>query len=663
MTIETLDVLFEVFAGFCFLKSHPGEKDELLMASKYDGLARMIIQNVGGKGNIESITHCITRLRFKLKDESKAQTDVLKDLDGVVTVIQSGGQYMVVIGNHVPNVYAAVVSVGHLENLAVKTGDDEDDAPKEKQGLFNAFISVITGVFTPFLGVLCACGILKGFLSLFTAIGVMDAAGGTYNILYSLGDAVFYFLPVLLGYTAAKRFELPEVEGIIIGLAMVHPYVLNDGTYDISNIFHIPVIAPSTGNYTSTVLPVICAVAFAAWFEKKYKKFIPDTIKLFMVPLITCIVTICLTWWIIGPVTSVASSAIGTFFNAVNEFSPILMGLLVGFFWQILVMFGLHWALVPIALMNMTTGGDVILTAMLGTTFAQTGACLGIALKTKDQKLKSVAPPAIISGIAGVTEPAIYGITLPKKAPFFRTCAVAGIAGAILCALGLKDYQMAGMGVFSYTMFIHSETKELTPMMIGIVVSIVCVIAAFVLEMIFYKDTPKNSDKKENVKEILEKVEATVDSIADKTLVSPMKGEVVELKDVKDEAFSSGALGAGLAIIPTEGKLYAPCDGEITTFFPTGHAIGITADNGVEILMHVGMDTVKLEGDGFSPKKAQGDKVKKGELLLEFDIEKIEAAGLEITTPVIVTNTDDYEAVKPVSPRSVTAGEVIIEIC
>lgn len=630
------------------------------MASKYDGLARMIIQNVGGKGNITSITHCVTRLRFKLKDESKAQTDILKDMDGVVTVIQSGGQYMVVIGNHVPDVFAAVVSVGHLENLAVKTGGDEEEGPKEKQNPFNAFISIVTGVFTPFLGVLCACGILKGFLSLFTAIGIMDGAGGTYNILYSLGDAAFYFLPVILGYSAAKRFKLPEMEGIIIGLALVHPYVLNDGTYDISNIFHIPVVAPSTGNYTSTVLPVICAVAFAAWIEKYIKKIMPDTIKLFMVPLVTCFVTLCMTWWVIGPVTSVASSAIGAFFNAVNDFSPILMGLLVGFFWQILVMFGLHWALVPIALMNMTTGGDVILTAMLGTTFAQTGAVLGISMKTKDKKLKSLAPPAIISGIAGVTEPAIYGITLPKKAPFFRTCAVAGVAGAVLCALGLKDYQMAGMGVFSYTMLIHPETKELTPMIIGIVVSIICVIVSFVLEMIFYKDEPKKANKE--TKEVEVKAAADTASKAGEVLASPMKGEVIALSDVKDEAFSTGVLGEGLAIIPSEGKLYAPCDGEISTFFPTGHAIGITSTNGADVLMHVGMDTVKLDGDGFTPKKAEGDVVKKGDLLLEFDIAKIKAAGLEIATPVIVTNPDDFSGIIPTEPKKVSVGDKLIEI-
>lgn len=623
------------------------------MASKYDGLARIIIQNVGGKGNIAGLTHCVTRLRFKLKDESKAQTDILKDTDGIVTVIQNGGQYMVVIGNHVPDVYAAVVSVGHLESIAVKEDDGENDGPKEKMNPFNAFVSIVTGVFTPFLGVLCACGIIKGLLSLFVAIGVLDGAGGTYNILYSLGDAAFYFLPVILGYTAAKRFKLPEMEGLIIGLAMVYPYVVSGSGMDVSNIFGIPVVMPASGDYTTSVIPVICAVAFAAWFEKHYKKYIPDTIKLFAVPLITCFVTICLTFWIIGPITSVVANALGFVFEALNNFSPILMGLVVGFFWQILVMFGLHWALVPIALSNMTLGGDVILAGMFGTTFAQTGACIGIMLKTKDKKLKSICPPAIISGVAGVTEPAIYGITLPKKAPFFRTCAIAGIAGAVLCALGAKDYSMAGMGVFGYTMFITPE-NDMSKMIIAIVVTVICVIAGIVCELIFYKDdTKKSAEAKETKTAVADKSEA---------LVSPLKGDVIALSEVKDEAFSTGALGQGLAIVPSEGKLYAPCDGEITTFFPTGHAIGITTEKGAEILMHVGMDTVKLDGDGFTPKKQQGDKVKKGELLLEFDIEKIKEAGLETTTPVIITNSDDYSDVAVTEPKAVNPGDEIVNL-
>lgn len=624
------------------------------MASKYDGLARIIIQNVGGKDNIDAITHCVTRLRFNLKDESKANTDVLKATDGIVTVVQSGGQYMVVIGNQVADVFDAVVSVGHLQD---KLQSSNEDKPEEKQGLFNTFVSIITGVFSPFLGVFCACGILKGVMTLLATLGVVNGSGGTYNILYGIGDAAFYFLPVILGFTAAKKFKISEMEGLIIGLALVSPYVLNDGTYDISTLFGIPVIAPSTSNYTSTVLPVICAVAFAAWFEHRFKKYIPDTIKLFTVPLITIVVTVSLTFLVIGPITSLVSNALGMIFTVINDFSPILMGLLVGFFWQILVMFGLHWALIPIAISNLTLVnsqglliGEVIFTAMLGTTFAQTGACLGIMLKTKDKKLKELCPPSIISGIAGVTEPAIYGITLPKKAPFLRTCIVSGVAGAILCMLGVRDYQVAGMGVFAYTQYISPDTHNLQPMIIAIIVSILCIVAGFILEMIFYKD-----DVKEEVKTVSD------GSKTSEEIMAPIKGEIVALKDVKDEVFSSGAMGKGIAIEPSEGKVYAPADGVITTFFPTKHAIGLTTNNGAEILIHVGMDTVSMNGEGFTAKKEQGDTVKKGDLLLEFDIDRIKAAGHPVTTPVIVTNSNDYVDIVETEEKEVNCGQLLIQ--
>lgn len=624
------------------------------MASKYDGLARIIIQNVGGKANIESLSHCITRLRFKLKDESRAQTEVLKGTDGVVTVIQSGGQYMVVIGNQVADVYDAVISVGHLEGIATVENDGEDKENKEKGNPFNAFVGIVTSVFTPFLGILCACGILKGFLALFVALGILNGEGGTYNILYSLGDAAFYFLPVILGYTAAKRFKLPEMEGIIIGCAMLYPYVLNGSGYDISNIFGIPVTMPAAGDYSGSVIPVICAVAFAAWFEKKYKKYIPDTLKMFALPLITCIVTICLTFWIIGPVTSLLSSGLSWLFTFIYDVSPILLGLVVGLLWQVLVIFGLHWAVIPIMINNLqTVGFDTSMVGMFGSTFVQTGAVIGIMMKTKDKKLKSLCPPSVISGIAGVTEPAIYGITLPKKAPFIRTCIISGIAGAISCALGIKTYVGAGLGVFGYTACINVNTGDISGMIMAIVISIVCVIAGIVSEMIFYKDEPSK------------KTESTGDAASGKTggvVAAPITGTVKALEEVEDEAFSSGAMGQGLAIIPSEGKVYAPIDGEISTFFPTGHAIGMIGDNGMEVLIHVGMDTVKLEGKGFTPRAAQGAHVKKGDLLLEFDMELIQKEGYCIVTPVIITNTDDYTDVVPADVTDIKHGDDAITV-
>lgn len=621
------------------------------MASKYDGLARIIIQNVGGKDNIISITHCVTRLRFTLKDESKANTDILKETDGIVTVIQSGGQYMVVIGNHVPQVFDAVISVGHLESKSALAGGNDIESTG-KQNPFNAFISIITSVFTPFLGVLCACGILKGVLALLTAIGLMSSVSGTYNFLYSLADAAFYFLPPILGMTAAKKFKLPEMEGLLIGLAMVYPY-LTGGEYDISNLFGIPVSMPPSGNYTSSVIPVILAVAFAAWFENKVvKKIVPDTIKLFGVPLITLFVTFVLTIFIIGPVASAIANVLALFFNTLNAVSPILMGAVVGFFWQILVMFGLHWSLVPIALSNLATSGeDIILVAMLGTTFAQTGAVLGIWLKTKDKKIKSLAPAAFVSGLAGVTEPAIYGLTLPKKAPFFRTCVIAGIAGAVLCTMGVKCYQMAGMGVFAYPAYVNTATNDTRGMIISIVVSLVCVVAGFISELIFYKDDA-----------IAKKDTKTTVSGQGEIIAAPIKGSLKQLGDIEDAAFSSGAMGKGIAIAPAEGKVFAPADGTITAFFATGHAIGLTTDKGAEIIIHVGMDTVKLDGKGFEPKVKQGDKVKKGDLLLEFDIDYITAQGYSVDTPVIITNTTKYDEVIPTEATIAAVGNTLITL-
>ena len=471
------------------------KKENRLMASKYDGLARIIIQNVGGKSNIVSLTHCMTRLRFKLQDESKANTDVLKETDGIVTVIQSGGQYMVVIGQQVADVYDAVCTVGHItpggavDDDGNATGSAE--APKEKQNLFNAFVGIVTSVFTPCLGVLAATGILKGVLALFVAIGVLSNTSGTYNILYSLGDSFFYFMPILLAYTASKKFGLPEMEGMVIGAGLS-----TASGMDISNLFGIPVVMPSSGNYTSSVIPIICSVAFAAWFEKKYKKFIPDSCKLFFVPLITCTVTFALTLWVIGPVASILSDGLGIFFNAVASFSGILLGAVVGALWQVLVMFGLHWALVPLMLNDMATNGcSTFLTGFFGCTFAQCGAVLAIYLKTKNSKTKSLCIPALISGIAGVTEPAIYGLTLPKKKPFIITCIVGAITGAALMAFNVTSYTQAGTGIFGYTAYINTVTNDISGMIASIVISLIAVVLAFVLVYATYSDEPAKAKK------------------------------------------------------------------------------------------------------------------------------------------------------------------------
>ena len=403
---------------------------------------------------------------------------------------------MVVIGNHVPQVYDAVCAVGHITpggavNEDGTAAEGGGDAPKEKFNPVNAFISIVTSIFTPWLGVLAACGIVKGFLALFVAVGILDGAGPTYNILYSLGDCFFYFMPILLAYTASKKFGLPEFEGIIIGAAMLYPYMLGSSTYVHDSLFMLPVTMPSSGDYTSSVIPIICAVAFAAWFEKLYSKYIPDTIKLFALPLITCTVTFCLTLWVIGPIAAGAGDLLGVFFNWLASVNGILLGAVVGGLWQILVMFGLHWAVATLAITDAATAGSTtLLIGMLGTTFAQTGAVAAIWIKTKNKKLKSLCAPAFISAIAGVTEPAIYGITLPKKLPFIITCVVSCITGGIMGAFHTAQFSIGAMGVFSWPTFVDPVSNDASGMVIAIVVSLVATVAGFILTFLTYSDEP-----------------------------------------------------------------------------------------------------------------------------------------------------------------------------
>lgn len=615
------------------------------MASKYDGLARIIIQNVGGKENIISLAHCATRLRFNLKDEAKANTDILKDTDGIVTVIQSGGQYMVVIGNHVPDVYDAVAARGHLETESDSGDDETEPAEKKKQKPLDVFISIVTGVFSPVLGVLSACGILKGVLALFVAIGVLDSTGSTYTFLFSLSDSLFFYFPVILGYTAAKRFGISEFEGLIIGATMVYPNLLRSSALDLSAIFGIPVIMPASGDYSSSVIPVICAIAFAGWFEKRYKKWIPDTIKMFALPLITCLVTVCATFWVIGPAASTASDLLGAAFTAIYQFSPVLMGTVVGGLWQILVMFGLHWAITPMMINNVATlGFDTVMVGMFGASFAQLGAVIAIYLKTKNKRLKALCIPAIVSGVAGVTEPAIYGITLPKKKPFAITCIVGTVTGGILTAVGAKYYIVPGMGVFGYTAFVNVAARDFSGMIWAVIVSAIALVAGIVLVYLTYQEEAAAALQREVM------------------VSAPLTGTVIPLSEVKDEAFSSGALGQGAAIIPEEGKLYAPVDGVIAAFFPTGHAVGIQTADGIEILIHVGMDTVSLNGKGFEKKVNQGDSVKKGDLLLEFDLQAIADAGLSAVTPVLITNPAGRSEIKQTKEKTVKPGDRFLTI-
>ena len=624
--------------------------------SKYENLAKEILGNVGGKENINSLTHCVTRLRFRLKDESKANDEALKNNPGVVTVMKSAGQYQVVIGNHVPLVYADVCELAGISN---GTQQVEEEAP---QGLFNKLIDIISGCFQPILGPLCAAGIIKGLNALLVFIlGSSFSNSGTYMILNAIGDSIFNFLPIILGYTAAKKFNVNVIVGMIIGATLCYPTIQTDtlsaagkaiGTLPFIGSYYTKFIGIPfvSGNYTSTVVPVICIVALAAQIQKIAKKFVPEMLQNFFVPFFVLIISLPIGLLVIGPIVSLLTTVLSNMFAGLYAFSPIVTAFVIGALWQCLVIFGLHWALVPMAMVNIgNLGYDTILPGMLGTTFAATGVLAAMYLKLKDENKKALAIPGVISAFCGVTEPAIYGFLLPEKTPFVFSCIGGAVGGAIMGTVAVKQYVIGGLGIFSVVNYI-SPKGNATGMIVSLIAGAVSLVVGFVLTMIFYKTNDQQVENKE------------VTKLEEETILSPIKGEVKPIEESSDAAFASGALGKGVVILPKEGKVYAPVTGTVTVLFPSLHAIGITSDAGVELLIHIGINTVQLNGEGFTAHIKQGDQIKQGQLLVEFDMNKIKEAGYSLETPVLVTNYADLKEVKNTNASSVQLQETLIEV-
>ena len=624
--------------------------------SKYENLAKEILENVGGKENINSLTHCVTRLRFRLKDESKANDEALKNNPGVVTVMKSAGQYQVVIGNHVPLVYADVCELAGISN---GTQQVEEEAP---QGLFNKLIDIISGCFQPILGPLCAAGIIKGLNALLVFIlGSSFNNSGTYMILNAIGDSIFNFLPIILGYTAAKKFNVNVIVGMIIGATLCYPTIQTDtlsaagkaiGTLPFIGSYYTKFIGIPfvSGNYTSTVVPVICIVALAAQIQKIAKKFVPEMLQNFFVPFFVLIISLPIGLLVIGPVVSLLTTVLSNMFAGLYAFSPIVTAFVIGALWQCLVIFGLHWALVPMAMVNIgNLGYDTILPGMLGTTFAATGVLAAMYLKLKDENKKALAIPGVISAFCGVTEPAIYGFLLPEKTPFVFSCIGGAVGGAIMGTVAVKQYVIGGLGIFSVVNFI-SPKGNATGMIISLIAGAVSLVVGFVLTMIFYKTNDQQVENKE------------VTKLEEETILAPIKGEVKPIEESSDAAFASGALGKGVVILPEEGKVYAPVTGTVTVLFPSLHAIGITSDAGIELLIHIGINTVQLNGEGFTAHIKQGDQIKQGQLLVEFDMNKIKEAGYTLETPVLVTNYADLKEVKNTNASSVQLQETLMEV-
>lgn len=635
---------------------------------KYEELAKKVVKNVGGKENVISLTHCITRLRFKLKDESKAKDDVLKNMSGIVTVMKSGGQYQVVIGNHVPEVYADVIPL-----LGLEEGNTDQQAEGTGGSLFNRAIDVISGIFQPILGIMAACGMVKGLNALFVALGLYADTCGGYLIFNAIGDGLFNFMPLFLGYTAAKKFNLKPMIGLVIGAIMCYPMVQNsalsaggEALYTLfagtmfesavyTDFFGLPLIAM---DYTGTVIPVIFVVYFASKCEKFFSRLVPDLVKFFFVPMLTLFVSIPVGFLLIGPLATFGSRIIAEAVIGVRNFSPMLAGAIVGLTWQILVIFGLHWGFIPVYINNiMTNGYDNVMMPFFACTFATSAVVLAIFFKTKNRQMKEMALPNFISGIFGVTEPAIYGILLPLKKPFIISCIAGGIGGGFYGAFNFRKFMMGGMGIFEFPAMIEPD-GSMGNLIVAVTGVAITMVTAFAATMILYKE-PELQKEEENKKPEEEKKDPSM--IRKTVIASPMKGTVLKLSDIKDEAFASGVLGKGAAILPEEGNVYAPADGRITALFPTLHAIGMRTEDGAELLIHIGLDTVQLNGEGFEAHVKEDSQVKKGQLLISFDRALLEGKGYCLETPVLITNADDYLEVLETAEGAIRPGEELLK--
>lgn len=626
----------------------------------YKKVAGDIIQKVGGKENIKGMTHCFTRLRFVLKDSKKADKAVVERLEGVISVVIAGGQFQVVCGNKVAKIYDAAVDIlgGEIG------GEDAVDAPAEKQSIGNIIIQKLGEIFTPLVPAIAAAGLIKGLLAATAKIPGFDAANSTYIILNTASNIIFYYMPIFLAYTTAKSLKCSPVIAMMLGGLICHPTIdalMQDVTTK-STIFGLPVVkmAFTVGEstrifaYTESVIPIILGVIILSFLEKFLKKHIPDLLQAILVPGISLIVMVPVMLVIVGPVGIYVGYAVQFLYTALYSFSPILGGVIVGGLWGVCVIFGAHRALLPIGLNDVALTGTNTLMCFAGSAnFAQAGAALGVMLKTKSPELKQVSASAALSAwLVGITEPAVYGCTLRLKRPM--VCAIiAGATGGAIMGIGRAvNTGFANNGILTIMSYWGEGTSfgQFMAYVIGICVAFFG--SAVLTYIVGFVDDPIKEPVSAQPAHEANPVSQITEVSGDATLVSPVKGKAIALSQVADEVFSTGVLGQGFAVIPAEGRIVAPADCKIELIHDTNHAIGLLTDDGVELLIHVGINTVELNGKYFERIAKDGAHVSKGMPLLKFDLDKIKTAGYDTTVTIIVTNTDDFSSVS-----AITTGE------
>ena len=619
----------------------------------YENLAKEILKNVGGQENVSNLTHCATRLRFNLKDVLKTNTEAMKKTKGVMGVVDKGGQYQVIIGNDVNHVYKEIIKIANVE------GNSESEEIDDRKTMAKV-IDTITGIFTPILPAITAAGMMKAVLAILTAFKLISTDSQSYQVFNFMSDAAFYFLPIFLASSAAKKFKCNAYLAMMLGGMLLHPTfvtMVNSAkeTGNLLAVFGLPITLAS---YSSSVLPIILGVWFMSYVEPIADKISPKSIKFFTKPLITAVVSGIVILVVIGPIGYIVSDKIGLGIKTLESYVSWLVPTLVGGLTPLLVMTGTHYGLVPIGINNrMTMGYDtVIYPGMLASNVSQGGAALAVAIKSKDKEIKQLASSAGITGVCGITEPALYGVNLKFKTPLYASMIGGAIGGLFLGLFRVSNYSGGSPGFLTLPSYIGGES--MMNFVYACIGAIISVTVSFVATLILYKDKVEVIEDETLEKVLVDKVQL-MNKI---TISSPLNGEIIHLNEVKDETFASEMMGKGIAINPTEGKVVSPINGTVQMIFKTKHAIGLKSEDGAEILIHIGMDTVQLDGKHFIAHVKDGDKVKVGDVLVEFDIDAIKKEGYELVTPVIITNTIDYLEIIPKEIKSVNAGEDIITI-
>ena len=603
----------------------------------YSKTAAAVLKGVGGEENVSSLVHCATRLRFVIRDDAKIDKAAVKAAPGVIATAEAGGQYQVVIGNEVPEVFA---EIGKISKLGGDSTDSRTASAGPKGNLLNRFIAMIAAIFTPLLWALAGTGLLKAFLAAAVTFGWIDATTTTYTILNAPADAFINFLPLALAITAAKYFNAAQFTSLAIAGALVYPSVVAlNGVPDIT-FFGLPVTMVS---YVSSVIPIIVVVWLQSHAERFLYAKLPAPIRRFVTPMLLVLVLVPMVFLVIGPLSDLISGGLAAGIGWVFTAVPWLGGAIMGGLWQVFVIFGLHWGLVPLMTAELQSTGLIFLVAPLfAAVLAQAAAAAGVWVRTKDKNLKSLAAPAALSGfLAGVTEPAIYGVNLPLKKPFVYGIIGGVLGGGLISAGGIASNAFVLPSILSIPALLGQGNLVL--LFLGLAVAI---IVPFLLTLIVGFTDP--------VSQV-----TVVNEGTDLQVFSPLDGTAVALSEVPDAVFAGGTLGKGVAIIPRVGALYAPFDAVVVAVFPTGHAIGLKHADGAEALIHIGIDTVKLAGQHFSVKVDKGQRVSAGDLLVEFDIAAITAAGYDVTTPVIITNPKKYPDIAATATGPVAHGDAL----